>query len=42
MPSALPEPCKNYHWMLGNLDARADWFENAIDQHDPIIPGMLR
>jgi TolB-like protein/tRNA A-37 threonylcarbamoyl transferase component Bud32 len=31
-----------YHWMLGDLNAMADWIEKAIDQHDPAILLMLR
>jgi hypothetical protein len=31
-----------YHWMLGDLNAMANWIEKAIDQHDPTILSMLR
>lgn len=37
-----PRGLANYYWVLGNLDGTADWFEKAIDQHDPIVPAMLR
>ena len=37
-----PRALAIYHWMRGDLNAMADWIEEAIDQHDPAIPGMLR
>ena len=37
-----PRALAIYHWILGDLDAMADWIEKAIDQHDLAIPSMLR
>ena len=37
-----PRALAIYYWMRGDFDAAADWFEKAIDQHDPSIPAMLR
>ena len=37
-----PRALAIYHWILGDLNAMADWMEKAIDQHDPAIPAMLR
>jgi eukaryotic-like serine/threonine-protein kinase len=31
-----------YHWLLREFDAEADWFEKAIDQHDPYGALFLR
>lgn len=31
-----------YHWVLGEFDTAADWFERAIDQHDPHAAVSLR
>lgn len=31
-----------YHWVLGEIEAAADWFERAIDQRDPVGPILLR
>ena len=31
-----------YHWVLREFDAQADWFERAIDQHDPYGALFLR
>jgi eukaryotic-like serine/threonine-protein kinase len=37
-----PRALAIYHWMLGDLNAMADWMEKAINQHDPTILSMLR
>jgi TolB-like protein/tRNA A-37 threonylcarbamoyl transferase component Bud32 len=37
-----PRALTIYHWMLGDLNAMANWIEKAIDQHDPTILSMLR
>jgi eukaryotic-like serine/threonine-protein kinase len=31
-----------FHWACGNVDATADWIENAIDQRDAAAPLMPR
>jgi tetratricopeptide (TPR) repeat protein len=31
-----------YYWVLREFDAAADWFERAIDQHDPAGVVFLR
>jgi len=31
-----------YHWVLREFDAEADWFEKAIDQHDPVGLVLLK
>lgn len=38
----VPRALATYHWILGNYDAEAEWFEKAIDQPDGLAPLMLR
>jgi serine/threonine-protein kinase len=37
-----PRALALYHWVLRDFDATADWFEKAIDQHDPYAAVYLR
>jgi len=37
-----PRALALYHWVLRDFDTTADWFEKAIDQHDPYAAVYLR
>jgi eukaryotic-like serine/threonine-protein kinase len=38
----VPRGLAVYYWALREFDAAADWFEKAIDQHDPVGVTSLR